>query len=156
MGNAVMERCDLLDGVEDGVLNNPLACEFDVTALACRHGGADACLTPPQLEAARRAYEGLKLDDEQTVPGYPPGAEIGAGGWERWIAGGLAITSVQEFQRGVPPDPEYPDPETPSAHFAFGNGVMKYLVLQDPDWDYSTYDFSTFRSDVAWVSEASS
>jgi feruloyl esterase len=29
---------------------------------------------------------------------------------------------------------------------------MKYLVMHDPDWDYSTYDFSTFRSDVAAVS----
>ncbi|UCF20428.1 MAG: tannase/feruloyl esterase family alpha/beta hydrolase [Gemmatimonadota bacterium] len=29
---------------------------------------------------------------------------------------------------------------------------MKYLVFQDPDWDYSTYDFSTFASDVAAVS----
>jgi feruloyl esterase len=62
------------------------------------------------------------------------------------------VTEVDEFQRGVEADPEYPDPETPSAHFAFGNGVMKYLVFQDPDWDYSTYDFSTFASDVAAVS----
>ena len=29
---------------------------------------------------------------------------------------------------------------------------MKFLIFQDPDWDYSTYDFSTFQSDVAWVS----
>ena len=28
---------------------------------------------------------------------------------------------------------------------------MKYLVFQDPDWDYSSYDFSTFWSDVAAV-----
>jgi feruloyl esterase len=152
IGNAVMEGCDLLDGLEDGVLNNPLACEFDVSELACRAGEAGACLTPAQLEAARRAYEGLNLDGQQIVPGYPPGAELGVGGWERWISGGLAVASVQEFQRGVPPDPEYPDPETPNAHFAFGNGVMKYLVFHNPGWDYSTYDFSTFQSDVASVS----
>ena len=57
-----------------------------------------------------------------------------------------------EFQRGVASDPEFPDPETPSAHFAFGNGVMKYLVFHDPDWDYSTYDFSNLQSDIAAVS----
>jgi feruloyl esterase len=39
----------------------------------------------------------------------------------------------------------------PNAHFAFGNGVMKYLVFHDPDWDYSTYDFSSFHADVAAV-----
>jgi feruloyl esterase len=152
IGNAVLEGCDRLDGLEDGVLNNPLACDFDATALACQAGKPGACLAPAQLEAARRAYEGLSLDGERIVPGYPPGAELGAGGWDRWFAGGLAVTSIQEFQRGVPPDPEFPDPEAPNAHFAFGNGVMKYLVFQDPDWDYSTYDFSTFQSDVAWIS----
>lgn len=152
IGNAVLEQCDLLDGIEDGVLNNPLTCEFNVAEIACQAGEAGRCLTPAQLEAARRAYDGLKLGGEQVAPGFPPGAELGFGGWERWIAGGLAVTNVEEFQRGVEPDPEYPDPETPNAHFAFGNGVMKYLVFQDPDWDYSTYDFSTFQSDVAWVS----
>jgi feruloyl esterase len=152
IGSAVLERCDLLDGLEDGVLNNPLACEFDVSGLACEVGEAGACLTPAQLEAARRVYEGLPLDGERVVPGYPVGAELGVGTWDRWIAGGLAVTEVDEFQRGVEPDPEYPDPETPNAHFAFANGVMKYLVYQDPEWDYSTYDFSTFQSDVAAVS----
>ncbi len=154
IGNAVMQQCDLLDGVEDGVLNDPMACDFDVTRLACEAEDSEpgACLAPGQVEAARRAYEGLSLDGERVMAGYPPGAELGVGGWTLWIAGGLAVTDVVEFQRGVEPDPAYPDPETPNSHFAFGNGVMKYLVFQDPDWDYSTYDFSTFRSDVAAVS----
>jgi feruloyl esterase len=152
IGNAVMEQCDLLDGLEDGVLNNPMACDFDVTGLACEVGEAGACLTPAQLEAARRAYAGLTLDGELVMPGYPVGAELGYAGWTLWIAGGLAVGEVDEFQRGIEPDPDYPDPETPSAQFAFGNGVMKYLVFQDPEWDYSTYDFSTFKSDIAWVS----
>jgi len=152
IGNAVLERCDILDGIEDGVLNNPLACEFNVTELACQAGEAGSCLTPAQLVAARRAYQGLNLEGEQLVPGYPPGAEVGLAGWTLWITGGLAVGEVDEFQRGIPEDLEYPDPDTPNAHFAFGNGVMKYLVFQDPDWDYSTYDFSTFESDVAAVS----
>lgn len=151
IGNAVLERCDRVDGLEDGVLNDPLACDFDVTELACRDGQTGACLTPAQLEAARRVYEGLSLDGERIVPGYPPGGELGAGGWDLWIAGGLKVGRAREIQRSEPPDPEYADPETPNVHFAVGNGVMKYFVFQDPDWDYSTYDFSTFRSDVAWV-----
>jgi feruloyl esterase len=152
IGNAVLAKCDLLDGIEDGVLNNPLTCDFDITALACQASEADACLNPEQLEAAKRIYEGLNLDGEQVVPGYPRGAELGIAGWGLWITGGLAVEKAEEFQRGIATDPEYPDPETPNAHFAFGNGVMTYLVFQDPDWDYSTYDFSTFESDVAAVS----
>ncbi|UCB54128.1 MAG: tannase/feruloyl esterase family alpha/beta hydrolase [Thiotrichales bacterium] len=152
IGNAVLQQCDSLDGLQDEVLNNPLDCDFEVARLACKAGESDGCLTPAQLQAARRVYEGLILDGEQVVPGYVPGAELGAAGWERWVAGGFDVLDLSEFQRGVEPDPDYPDPETPNAHFAFGNGVMKYLVFHDPDWDYSSYDFSNFRSDIAAVS----
>jgi tannase/feruloyl esterase len=153
MGNAVIQQCDALDGLTDGVLNDPLACDFDVSQLGCEAAAAssNSCLSLAQLQAAQRAYGGFVLNGEQVVPGYPPGAELGAGGWERWIAGGFDVVDIDEFQRGVEPDPDHPDPDTPSAHFAFGNNVMKYLVFHDPDWDYSTYDFSTFRSDVAAV-----
>ena len=152
IGSTVLEQCDLLDGLEDRVVNNPQACDFDVTELACDDANASVCLTPVQIQAARRVYEGLTLDGELVVPGYPPGAEIGLAGWTLWVTGGLSAATDQEFQRGIAPDPEYPDPETPNAHFAFGNGVMRYLIFHDSDWDYSTYDFSTFRSDVASVS----
>jgi len=152
LGNAVLQQCDRLDGIEDGILNNPLACDVDVDQFACRDGETSECLSPVQLEAARRVYEGLVIDGEQVVPGYAPGAKIGENGWTRWITGGLVVAAGGEFQRGVPSDPEFPDPETPSAHFAFGNGVMKYLVFHDPDWDYSTYDFSNLQSDIAAVS----
>jgi feruloyl esterase len=153
LGDAVMAECDLLDGLEDGVINNPLSCDFDPTRLTCDRADAGACLTADQVEAARRAYEGFSLAGELVVPGFAAGAELGEGGWSRWIAGGLAVSDFDEFQRGIEPDPDFPDPVTPSAHFAFGNGVMKYLVFDDPEWDYSTYDFSTFRSDVAAVSQ---
>jgi tannase/feruloyl esterase len=32
--------------------------------------------------------------------------------------------------------------------FAFGTQIFKYLVFNDPDWDYSTYDFSKFEKDT--------
>ncbi len=151
LGRAVLQECDLLDGIDDGILNNPLACNIDVNEFACQDAQTGACLTPAQLEAVKRVYEGFMVDGEKLFPGYAPGAEIGEGGWTLWITGGLEVTDdTGEFQHGV--ESEYPAPATPSAHFAFGNGVMKYLVFHDPDWDYSTYDFSTFRSDVAAVS----
>ena len=123
--------------------------EVDVAEFACQDGETKTCLTPAQLEAVRRVYDGLTIDGEPVCPGFAPGAKIGEGGWARWITGGLEGSGTGEFQRGV--ESEYPEPATPNAHFAFGNGVMKYLVFHDPDWDYSTYDFATFGSDVAAV-----
>ena len=152
MGEAVLRQCDLLDGIEDGILNNPLECKIDVDQFACADGQTGACLTPAQVEAAKRVYEGLVIDGEQVWPGYAPGAKIGENGWTRWISGGLVVSAEGDFQEGITLEEDFPAPVAPSAHFAFGNGIMKYLVFQDPDWDYSTYDFSTLLSDVAAVS----
>jgi hypothetical protein len=44
-----------------------------------------------------------------------------------------------EFQPGVPVQEGSAAPRVPSLHFGFGNGVMKYLVYNDPNWDYSRY-----------------
>jgi len=153
IGSAVMNGCDKLDGVEDGIISDPLVCDFDVTQLACTDSteGGRACLTSSQIEAAQRVYDGFFIDEELVFPGYAPGGELGPGGWTRWIAGGLDVAEVADFQGGIEWDPRYPSPVAPSAHFAFGNGVMKFLVFHDPDWDYASYDFSTFESDTAAV-----
>jgi len=60
--NAVLRACDALDGVKDGVLEDPTRCHFDPQALQCK--GADRlteppdCLTEPQVKAAREMYRG--------------------------------------------------------------------------------------------------
>jgi feruloyl esterase len=133
MGEAVLRQCDLLDGIEDGILNNPLECKIDVDQFACADGQTGACLTPAQVEAAKRVYEGLVIDGEQVWPGYAPGAKIGENGWTRWISGGLVASAEGDFQEGITLEEDFPAPVAPSAHFAFGNGIMKYLVFQDPD-----------------------
>ena len=39
--------------------------------------------------------------------------------------------------------------QAPSLRFAFGTGIVKYLVFNDPDWDYSKYNFSSWKKDSA-------
>ncbi len=54
---AVVEACDALDGVKDGVINDPRQCKFDVASLARKPGSDEAqCLTPPQVEAMKAMY----------------------------------------------------------------------------------------------------
>ena len=55
--DAVMARCDTLD---EGFLNNPRACTFDFSTLACHGAEGDDCLTAPELESVETFYGGLK------------------------------------------------------------------------------------------------
>ncbi len=152
IGNAVMEQCDALDGLKDGMLGNPMLCDFDVASLACQGDVSNTCLSEREVLAVRTIYGDLHIDGERVFPGFPVGAELYPNGWTRWLTGGLAVTGgVREFQAGVAGTAGHPLPVTPNAHFAFGNGVMKHLVFHDPDWDYSRYTFETFFADAAVV-----
>ena len=50
---AVLNACDALDGVKDGVIEDPSRCRFDYGTLACAAGNEPACLTRGQVESAR-------------------------------------------------------------------------------------------------------
>ena len=101
LDNGSRQACDALDGVEDGVIDDPRLCTadvFDLNALACPNEPADDCLTPGQIETARAVYDGLADANGNIVsPGVPPGAEA-AGDWAAWMLpneqmGGVSIVS---------------------------------------------------------------
>src|SRR6185503_1860657 len=70
--NAVLQACDALDGVADGILQDPLHCKFDPAVLRCAGADGPGCLTAPQVETARKIYE-----YHGTYPGLAPGSEPG-------------------------------------------------------------------------------
>ena len=77
--NAVLQACDALDGVKDGVLENPTKCNFDYASLACKGADAPTCLTAPQVESAKVLLSPLKNPATGAVlyEGHlVPGAEL--------------------------------------------------------------------------------
>ncbi len=70
--SAVLAACDALDGVEDGILEDPARCRFDPAVLRCKGADGPACLTVAQVDAARRIYE-----NHGSYPGLAPGSELG-------------------------------------------------------------------------------
>jgi len=112
---AVLNQCDALDGVKDGVLEDPTKCKFDPKVLACKDGDSASCLTPAQVDAAGRLYGGPKNSKtgQQLFPGLQPGSELG---WSM-LAGPQPMSLATE--------------------------VYKYLVLNNPNWDYKTINPDT-------------
>jgi len=151
--SAYLEKCDALDGIKDSILNDPRQCKFDVATLLCKGMKTDSCLTKTQLSAVNAIYDGPKDKQGRLFYGFPFGGETSIGGWPRWLTGGLIFQSdLDEFQGGVDVG-DYPSPITPNAHYAFGNGVMKYMIYHDPDWTYKNYNFDTFGKDAKLVGE---
>jgi feruloyl esterase len=145
IGEAVLAQCDAIDGLEDGILNNPIQCDFDVTSLACKGAKTETCLSEQEVNAARAVYDDLYIDGERLWPGFPVGAELDPTGWRLWFTGGLDLAPDDiEFQEGARAASDFPEPVTPNAQYAFGNGVMKYLVYNDPEWSYVDYDYEDF------------
>src|SRR5262249_7968399 len=50
---AVRAACDALDGVKDGVIEDPSRCTFDFATLTCSADDRADCLTKDQVESAR-------------------------------------------------------------------------------------------------------
>ncbi|KUJ15963.1 tannase and feruloyl esterase [Mollisia scopiformis] len=75
---AVLEECDGLDGVEDGLVENPLKCGFDINTMACNASSTNTsqCLTEAQLEAAKEIYAGpTSTNGSEIYPGFSLGSE---------------------------------------------------------------------------------
>jgi feruloyl esterase len=74
---AALAACDALDGVKDGVIENPMKCQFDPKVLACKDGDGANCLNAEQVETARRIYAGPSAGGHNIFPGLEPGSETG-------------------------------------------------------------------------------
>jgi feruloyl esterase len=118
---AALEACDALDGLKDGLIQDPTRCHFDPKVLECKDADSPACLTAPQVEAARKIYAPLKNSrtGAEIFPSMEPGSELGWAG----LAGPNAA--------------------------AVATDTFTYLVYRDPNWDWHTLnpDTDTARAD---------
>ncbi|KAG6855516.1 hypothetical protein H0H87_001784, partial [Tephrocybe sp. NHM501043] len=89
----ILEQCDALDGVKDGIITEPDDCHFRPDSIRCRGNTVENCLTVPQLEALRKIYRPIKdAEGHLLYPRYDPGAE--ADGNAQRVLGGSIIASV--------------------------------------------------------------
>jgi feruloyl esterase len=146
--SSYLEMCDAMDGIEDGILNDPRQCEFDVATLLCEGKQTDGCL------AVKVVYDGPKDSRGRSLYyGFPFGGEGAEGGWSRWLTGGLKYhDDADDFQAGVDMGP-FESPVTPSAYYSFGKDIMRYFIYNDPEWSYVGYDYDRLEKDAARAAE---
>ena len=80
--DALMKQCDAKDGVADGMISDPLGCDFDPAVLACKPGQSDACIVPEKISAIKKAFAGPKnAYGTQVYPSFLYDAGIAAQGF---------------------------------------------------------------------------
>jgi feruloyl esterase len=126
LGNAVNAACDALDGVVDGVLNDPRRCHFNPEKLLCQGKQAPpSCLTAEQVEAVRNLWSGPDQMVHRYIY-YPPFERGGeADGWP---------TSIS---------PEPPPAVQTDSHEILGLSFFRNFVFDDPNWQFQSFDWIT-------------
>ncbi len=145
LAGKVLDQCDALDGLVDGMVNNLPACQaaFDVTALQCRGDKTPQCLSSPQITALRQVFAGpVNSKGEALYADWPWDSGVGAlqtgfGSWRSWklegpiaglpIIGVLGAGSVA-YTFSTPPKPVAGNPPA----------LMKSLLSYNFDTDAAT------------------
>jgi feruloyl esterase len=122
LGDAVTAACDAIDGIKDGVLDDPRKCKFNPEVLTCKpNQNPDTCFTPKQVQAIKDIWSGVRTSRGKVVhPPLVPGGEAGAGGWAAWTTGTAPFTGL---------------------HWLAADGFFKYMVFDDPSRNNLEFDF---------------
>ncbi|KAF1835687.1 tannase and feruloyl esterase [Decorospora gaudefroyi] len=115
----VLKQCDELDGYKDGIIEDPLICNYDPSGLACNESSnSTACLTPEQLATVKGVYQPLLNEQGDLVyPRLQPGAEV--------IAANILLN-------GVP--------------FPYTTDWFRYAIYNDPNWDPTTINSTDYNN----------
>ena len=120
VADAVLKKCDALDGVTDGLLEDPRRCGFDLKDLPrCATADEPTCFTEAQLSGLKKVYDGPRDSrGRRLYGGTPVGAE--RGGWTGSIVG------------------------TPNTGIRYGESFMQSFGLQPPpgpSWSFRQFDW---------------
>jgi len=71
IADALLKKCDAKDGIADGMISDPLGCDFDPTVLTCRTGTTDSCLSSEKVAAIKKVMGGPRTSEGlQVYPGF--------------------------------------------------------------------------------------
>jgi feruloyl esterase len=127
----IYSKCDSLDGLTDGLIDDPRNCPFDPATELPRCTGEDSveCFNDLEVNALQQYYKPVSLAGQIIYPGHPVGSEVdGPGyagasrpGWIPWLLN----------ERG------------PALLDLLGSDFFRYMVFlkDDPEYDWIQFDY---------------
>lgn len=130
---AVLKQCDAMDGLADGIVSKPAACNFDPATLRCPNGtdAGDQCLSDAQLRTVRAAATGFRTSDGVwSHPGVNWGGEDNpTKGWGEYLW----------------PIAAAPFNGQPLAAL-FSDGFVRSFITRDPGYDPTQFKPDDWRA----------
>jgi hypothetical protein len=130
----VMAKCDRIDGLADGLIDDPRRCDFDPArdVPSCGTGADSAqCLTPAEATTLNKIYGGVISNGKPFFPAFMYGSEA--------MSSGPDGTTNSGWMNAIIPR----EADVKPADFSLAESTMKYLVFREPkpDYDFRTFDF---------------
>jgi feruloyl esterase len=145
---AVLDACDTVDGLADGIVSRYAACRaaFDPKKLRCPNGDNNNCLTDAQIAAVEAIHAPYALsfplaNGVTSYPGYNYGGEDQPGGMSLWMTGTMA-----------PTHPLPPSPTEQGLIWYLGSSFVRYFIAADPDFDPRKFRPEDFRARIEHIS----
>ncbi|CAG9989270.1 unnamed protein product [Clonostachys byssicola] len=109
VGEDMIKQCDKLDGVLDGILEDPELCQYRPESLICAKNQTTGCLTGAQVETVRSVFSPTYGPDGKFIyPRIQPAKDM----------------PYAYYLSGEP--------------FAYSTDWYRYVVYKDPSWDPAT------------------
>ena len=133
IAQAVLNACDSLDGVRDGIISNVDACHYEPSQLLCKPSDpSNKCLTPQQLKtlqtfATEQRTEKPLWHDVQTMPGFNvlQGADL---------TGSMGLLQHAEHPPRILLN---------SFYYVVGDQVLRFFLTGNPHFDTLSFDTTT-------------
>jgi len=106
---AVLNACDALDGVKDGLIENPKACHFDPQTIVCKSADDKDCLSQAQVDTVKLIMTPAKVNGKVYHPAPMWGSELG---WKNFYSGVSEPEDLDNF--------------------------TTIMFKDNPEWDYKT------------------
>ncbi|HEV2248111.1 MAG TPA: tannase/feruloyl esterase family alpha/beta hydrolase [Terriglobia bacterium] len=159
--DALMKRCDAKDGVADGMIFDPLGCEFDPAELACQAGQTEGCIASEKVAAIKKAFAGPKnAYGTQVYPGFLYDAGIAVAGPVPGLlaprSGGLfgpytTATTIDVDQEALHASDPLVEPAGTNLSTFSGNGGKLIFFHGDSDPWFSPLDTLNYYKSMATV-----
>jgi feruloyl esterase len=145
LSERVYTLCDDIDGVEDGLIAEPIRCDFDPTEdlPRCDDGIArPSCFTEGQMGTLEVLYGDVKSQGETIMPGMPVGASAQGrvvGPFSPYVGSGWNPYLVN--QNGLP------------FRLRGSASFLRYMAFDAPrpDYDWRDFDIHTDPQRIHWI-----